>query len=177
MYGKCGTHDHEIACDRPVRVFTQDPRKHTLRQDRSAIPASAYGCFAVGSPRNADDRSWPIADAVRIVAVITEPAPVKRILKLLGEPPRWLPIPMHAGHSFGTILRSRHRTGNSSASPRPTSSSTSALPGSGRLLSGAAQPRLCSVCLRSHQNRSPALGKRTSVAAGHGERSEGAESG
>lgn len=159
----------EMACGATVNVIKRCGTCKTRASVHRRILPSRTGGVNVGL--------WPIADAVRIVAVVTEPAPVKRILKLLGEPPRWLPIPMHAGHSLGTILRSRHRTGNSSASPRPTSSSTSALPGSGRLLSGAAQPRLCSVCLRSHQNRSPALGKRTSVAAGHGERSEGAESG
>ncbi len=45
------------------RNFTQDPRKHTRRQDRWAISGSAYDSFAVGSPRNTNDRCWPRAES------------------------------------------------------------------------------------------------------------------
>jgi len=39
-----------------------DPGSKDPAPDRSAIPGSAFEFFGVGSPRTANDRSWPTAD-------------------------------------------------------------------------------------------------------------------
>jgi hypothetical protein len=97
---------------------------------------------------------------MRIIAFITETAPVEQILTHIGEPPRpppisparpgaalscsaWVPARTILVRSFaasaqlthppGTRHPSRCRTGTSSSSPSPTSSSISASPGSRRL--------------------------------------------
>jgi len=42
-----------------------DPGSKDPAPDRSAIPGSAFEFFGVGSPRTANDRSWPLADTRR----------------------------------------------------------------------------------------------------------------
>lgn len=62
----------------------------------------------------------------RTIAFITDTVPLEQILTHIGEPARPL----------GTMLPSRCRTGTCSPSPHPTSSLTSASPGSRRLSQG-----------------------------------------
>jgi hypothetical protein len=81
---------------------------------------------------------------MRIVAFITETASIERILTHIGEPAEPPRISPPADLPPGTMLRSRCRTGTSSASP--TLSSISAVPGSHRLLRERVQSPSSPAC-------------------------------
>jgi len=143
-------------------VFGFRPFVHQMLRDRSrtlfeSLPLTCPNCGA----------------DMRLIAFITEAAPVERILTHIGEPPRpplitparpcaalscsaWVPARTILVRSFaasaqlthppGTMLPRRCRTGISSNSPSRTSKSISALPGSRnrQCLGAGAQPPLCS---------------------------------
>jgi hypothetical protein len=65
---------------------------------------------------------------MRIIAFVTEAAPIERILAYIGAPTEPPPIAPRADRPPGTMISGPCPTGTSSASPSPTSRLISASP-------------------------------------------------
>jgi len=72
---KSGTYHHVLTFDRLVGNFPEDSRKRARRQGRSAIPASAYESFAVGSPRSDLNRAPLLGSPPGQDLLVPEPYP------------------------------------------------------------------------------------------------------
>jgi len=77
---------------------------------------------------------------MRIIAFITEAAPIERILTHIGEPPHPPASDPPADHPPGTMISNRRRTGTSSANRTPASNLASASLGNRRLLRSMTSP-------------------------------------